>query len=74
MRTSKPHRRIPIQSAVRMAIAAVVDSGRPLDLDAGDSDTSPTSLNLPAPEESTACLHHRHVCGLCDMPLRHNPE
>jgi hypothetical protein len=54
---------------VRLAVAAVEDSGRPLDLDAGDADSSPTSLGLPAMQESNLCPHRRWVCADCGVPL-----
>jgi len=54
---------------VGLAIAAVEDSGSPLDLDAGDPDTSPASLGLPTTQEDTPCPHHRYVCANCGAPL-----
>jgi hypothetical protein len=64
--------REPSESAVRLAVAAVEDSGRPLDPDAGDPDTSPTSLGLPPMEEDPPRLQHQNVCPHCGAPLRQN--
>jgi hypothetical protein len=70
MAVEKPQRQFPIRSVVRMAIAAVQGSGHPLDIDAGDPDTAPTSLGLPAPQGTVKCSHHRYVCAVCGKPLR----
>jgi hypothetical protein len=70
MVTRKPHKTGSTESAVRLAVSAVEDSGRPLDLDAGDADTSPTYLGLPATQESAACPHRRCVCVDCGSPQR----
>ena len=64
----------PRECPVRLAIDAVESSGHPLDLDAGDDDTAPVSLSLPAAQETTACERHRFVCAVCGTPLRRNPE
>jgi hypothetical protein len=69
-RKSQPEK--PKKLDVDLAVRAVEDSGRPLDLDAGDPDSSPTSLGLPAPQEAKACPHHRYVCAVCGMPLPHD--
>jgi hypothetical protein len=63
-----------MESAVDLAVAAVEDSGRPLDIDAGDVDLSPTALDLPAVHEPATCSHHRYVCAMCGMPLSRIPE
>ena len=60
------------ESAVHLAITAVENSGRPLELDAGDADSSPTSLGLPPMEEDPPRLHHQNVCPHCGTPLRQN--
>jgi len=62
------------RSAVDLAVLAVQRSGNPLDLDDGDPDTSPTSLSLRAPQQTTACSHHQYVCAVCGTPLQRNPE
>ena len=54
---------------VRLAVAAIEDSGRPLDLDAGDADSSPTSLGLPDVQEARPCKHHQYVCAECGAPF-----
>jgi len=59
-------------SAVRLAITAVESSGRSIELDAGDPDTSPNSLGLPPMEEDPPRLHHQNVCPHCGTPLRQN--
>jgi hypothetical protein len=58
------------ESAVDLAITAVENSGRPLELDAGDADSSPTSLGLRVPQQTKACPHDRYVCANCGAPLR----
>jgi hypothetical protein len=55
-----------------MAIAAIEDSGRPLELTAGDPDTSPTALTLPGTQEAGTCRRHQWVCANCGAPLRQN--
>jgi hypothetical protein len=55
-----------------MAIGAVEESGCPLDLDAGDADTSPTSLGLPQKERRESCSRRRRpvdTCPECGSPL-----
>jgi hypothetical protein len=74
MVTRNPRPKRSMRAAVDLAVAAVEGSGHPVDLGEGDLDTSPTSLGLPAQQESTACSHHRFVCALCGTPLRHNLE
>ncbi len=69
MNNRKPQRRIPVRSAVKMAIAAVEGSGHPFDLDVRGLDPSPTSLDLDG-KEAAACAHHRYVCALCGQPYR----
>jgi hypothetical protein len=59
-----------LESALEMAIAALEDSGRPLELAVGDPDTSPTALTLPVPQEAGTCRRHRWVCADCGTPLR----
>ena len=51
----------PMRTAVDLAVAAVEDSGHPLDLDVGDLDTSPTVLDLPQKER-------RESCSRCGRP------
>ena len=72
MATKSLQRRKPRIPDVALALEAIEGIGRPLDLDAGDPDTSPTSLGLPAPQEAKACSHHRYVCAVCGMPLPHD--
>jgi len=60
------------ESAAEMAIAAIEDSGRPLELTAGDPDTSPTALTLPVTPEAGTCRRHQWVCANCGAPLRQN--
>jgi hypothetical protein len=70
MATRSPQPKKPMMTDVDLAVAAVEESGRPLDLDVGDLDTSPTSIGLPAPQEAEPCSHHRYVCAKCGRPLR----
>jgi hypothetical protein len=67
--TGKAHKSEPMVSTVDLAVAAVEGSGRPLDIDAGDVDPSPTALDLPAMLEPAACPHRRYVCAKCGSPL-----
>jgi hypothetical protein len=60
----------PREFDVDLAVAAIEDTGRPLDLDAGDPDTSPTALTLPGTQEAGTCRRHRWVCADCGAPLR----
>ncbi len=69
MNNRKPQRKIPIRSAVRMALASVVNTGRPLDVGIGDPDTSPTSLGLPPTQPAAMCQHHLYVRAVCGKPL-----
>lgn len=73
MATGKAPKSEPKESAVHLAVAAVNDSGRPLDIDAGDVDTSPTALDLPAVHGPATCSLHRYVCANCGTPLGRNP-
>jgi hypothetical protein len=70
MATRTPQPKRPITTNADLAIAAIEDSGRPLDLDAGDPDASPTALTLPVPQETGTCRRHRWVCADCGAPLR----
>jgi hypothetical protein len=74
MATRSPRPKLTMRSPVDLAIAAVEDSGRTLDLDSGDADTAPTSLGLPALQETKACSHHHYICARCGKPLRRSPE
>ena len=74
MATRSPRPKLTMRSPEDLAVAAVEDSGRPLDLDSGDADTAPTSLGLPALQETRACSHHRYACAVCGTPLRRSPE
>ena len=74
MATRKLKNQQPKESAVDLAVRAVEDSGHPLDIDAGDLDSSPTNLGLPVPHGAKACSHHRYVCAMCGMPLSRIPE
>ncbi len=69
MDTRKGLKKERIDSAVDLAVAAVEDSGRSLDIDAGDPDCSPTSLGLPAVRESAPCKHRRWICADCGTRL-----
>ena len=60
----------PKTCRVQLAVAAVEDSGRPLDLDVRDLDTSPTALGLDDGNETGTCPHRRYVCAECGRPLR----
>lgn len=68
--TGKARRKGSTESAVDLAVAAVEDSGRPMDIDAGDVDPSPTALDLPDAQEAGPCPHRRYVCAVCGSPLR----
>jgi hypothetical protein len=70
MATRNPQRKkTKMRAAVDLAVAAVQGSGRPLDIGVGDPDTSPTSLGLPAPQQTMECSHHQYVCAICGTPL-----
>jgi len=69
MATRSLRRKRTMTTDVDLAVEAVEDSGRPLDLEVGDPDTSPTSLGLPAVQESNPCPHRRWVCADCGAPL-----
>ncbi len=70
MTTRKHHPKTLIEPDVALVLEAIEDTGRPLDLDAGDPDTSPTALTLPVPQEAGTCRRHRWVCADCGAPLR----
>jgi hypothetical protein len=74
MATRSLRRKRAMTTDVDLAVAAVEDSGRPLDLEVGDPDTSPTSLGLPPAQPAAVCQHHQYVCAVCGTPLRRNPE
>jgi hypothetical protein len=59
-----------VESTMDLAIAAIEESGRPLELAVGDPDTSPTALTLPVTQEAGRCRSHRWVCADCGAPLR----
>jgi len=70
MATRTPQPKRPITTDADLAIAAIEESGRPLELAVGDPDTSPTSLGLRVPQQTKACPHDRYVCADCGAPLR----
>ncbi|SPE34656.1 hypothetical protein SBA2_980011 [Acidobacteriia bacterium SbA2] len=72
MATRSPQPKRPIATDADLAIAAIEGNGRPLDLDAGDPDTSPTALTLPGTPEAGTCRRHQWVCANCGSPLRQN--
>ena len=72
----KAQRKIPITSAVKMAIAAVEDDPNPLDMDLRGLDPAPTSLDLPEQKAyGGACPNSRcarppvEACAECGQPL-----
>ncbi len=69
MNNRKPQRKIPVRSAVKMAIASVEGGVHPLDLNVRDLDPSPTSLDIDVGKDAAACTHHRYVCAACGQPL-----
>jgi hypothetical protein len=72
MATRTPQPKRPITTDADLAVAAIEDSCRPLELAVGDPDTSPTALTLPVPQEARTCRRHRWVCVNCGAPLRQN--
>jgi hypothetical protein len=62
----------PREFNVDLAIAAIEESCRPLELAVGDPDTSPTALNLPGTLEAGTCWRHQRICANCGTPLRQN--
>ena len=73
MATGKAPKSEPKEPAVHLAVAAVNDSGRPLDIDAGDVDTSPTALDLPKQKRRATCSRCGRPavdrCPQCGSPL-----
>lgn len=70
MKTRKPQRKIPIRSAVRMAIAAIENERRPVDMPVAGVDPSPGALDLPEMEQP--CSRRRPEvdrCPECGSPL-----
>ncbi len=53
----------PTRTDVDLAIVAVENTGRPLDLDAGDPDTSPTALGLRQKAGRESCARCRRHAG-----------
>jgi hypothetical protein len=72
-RITRP-KKTKLRTAVGLAVLAVQGSGRPLEVGVGDPDTSPTSLGLPTPQQTTPCSHHQYVCAICGTALQGNPE
>ena len=70
MVTRKSQRQEPEESSIVLAVKAVEQSGRSLDIEAGYADSSPTTLDLRVPQEAKPCSHHRYVCAVCGLPLR----
>lgn len=67
---TKPHSKDLTKFDVSLAVNAVNDSGRPLDLDVGNVDLSPTALDLPSTQDEVVCPHRRYICSVCGTPLR----
>lgn len=70
MATRTPQPKRPITTDADLAVAAIEESCRPLELAVGDPDTSPTALNLPRTREAGSCRRHHWVCANCGTPLR----
>lgn len=70
MNNRKPHRKIPIRSAVRMAVAAIENDRRPVDILVTGVDPSPGALDLPDIQQR--CSRRRPAvdrCPQCGSPL-----